>query len=83
MKKWLLRRNKADIGKMAESLHISPVIANILANRGIGTYESAVKYLSCDEDMMYDGYLFKDMDKAVDLIMKAVDAGDKIAVYGD
>lgn len=83
MKKWMLRRNKVNIQKMAERLGISTVTAQVLANRGIGTYNSACKFLYCDVNEMYDGYLLKDMKKGIDVINFAIDNGKKIAVYGD
>jgi single-stranded-DNA-specific exonuclease RecJ len=83
MKKWMLRRNKVNIQKMAERLGISVVTAQVLANRGIGTYNDACKFLYCDVNEMYDGYLLKDMQKGIDVINAAVNAGKKIAVYGD
>lgn len=83
MKKWMLRRNKVNIQKMAERLGISIVTAQVLANRGIGTYNDACKFLYCDVNEMYDGYLLKDMQKGIDVINSAIDCGKKIAVYGD
>ncbi|MDD3570965.1 MAG: single-stranded-DNA-specific exonuclease RecJ, partial [Lachnospiraceae bacterium] len=83
MKKWMLRRNKVNIEKMAERLGISIVTAQVLANRGIGTYNAACKFLYCDLNEMYDGNLLKDMQKGIDVINFAIDNGKKIAVYGD
>lgn len=83
MKKWMLRRNKVHIQKMAERLGISTVMAQVLANRGIGTYKDACKFLYCDVYEMYDGYLLKDMQKGIDVINFAVNNRKKIAVYGD
>ena len=83
MKKWMLRRNKVNIEKMAERLGISTITAQVLANRGIGTYRDACKFLYCDVNEMYDGYLLKDMKKGIEVISSAVDDGKKIAIYGD
>ena len=83
MKKWLLRRNKADIEKMAACLGISPVTAHIMANRGIGTYEAAMRFMECRLEDMYDGNMFKDMKKAVDIVSNAIDNGQNIVIYGD
>ena len=83
MKNWMLRRNKVNIQKMSERLGVSIITAQVLANRGIGTYNSACKFLYCDVNEMYDGYLLKDMQKGVDVINFAIDNGKKIAVFGD
>jgi len=83
MKNWRLRNNKANIEKMADALRISPVMAQVLANRGIGTFEAAKKFIAPSLEDMYDGYLFEDMKKGIDLLNEAIDAGTKISVYGD
>ena len=83
MKNWRLRNNKVNIEKMADALRISPVMAQVLANRGIGTFETAKKFIAPSLEDMYDGYLFEDMKKGIDLLNEAIDAGTKISVYGD
>ncbi|MBE6008739.1 MAG: single-stranded-DNA-specific exonuclease RecJ [Lachnospiraceae bacterium] len=83
MAKWSLKRTKVNIEKMAEALFISPVMAAILANRGIGTLKGGRRFIDCKRDDMYDPYLFKDMDKGIKIISEAVRTGKKIAVYGD
>lgn len=42
MSVWRLRRNKADTKKMAQVLNVREPVANVLANRGIGTYNQAI-----------------------------------------
>ena len=83
MKNWMLRNNKVNVEKMAEALRISPVMAQVLANRGIGTFKSAKKFIFPNLSDMYDGYLFEDMKKGIDLINEAIDEGTKISIYGD
>lgn len=83
MRIWKLKRNKADIKKMSEMLGISRISACVLANRGIGRFRDAKKFLNCPKEEMYDGYLFKDMKKGVELIARAIIKKKKIAVYGD
>lgn len=83
MKRWMLRSNKVDTEKMAESLGISPIMAQIIANRGIGTYESAKNFIDADLQGMYDGALFKDIKKGIDILNHAIDNKVKISVYGD
>ncbi len=83
MSVWKLKRNKADTVKMASVLNIKEPVACILANRGIGTYKAAMKFLLSPRDGLYDFELFKDSEKAIDIIKKAVTNRLKIAVYGD
>lgn len=83
MARWSLKRTKVNIEKMAEALFISPVMAAVLANRGIGTLKGGRRFIDCRKEYMYDPYLFKDMDKGVRIISDAVKNGKRIAVYGD
>ena len=83
MAKWNLKRTKVDIEKMASALGISPAVAAILANRGIGTLKSGRRFIDCKREDMYDPYLFRDMDKGINIISEAINNGEKIAVYGD
>ena len=60
----------------------SPLVAMILASRGITTKQQAQDYLSCDGPMP-DPFLMKDMDIAAGRVAVAMSRGEKIAVYGD
>ena len=60
----------------------SPLVAMILASRGITTNEQAQEYLGC-EGAMPDPFLMKDMDIAAGRVAVAMSRGEKIAVYGD
>ncbi len=53
----------------------------LLTRRGITTMDKAREFFSCDR--LSDPFELKDMDKAVEVIKSALDAGDKITVYGD
>ncbi len=83
MAKWKMKRNKVDAEKMAAALNINKTIATILGNRGIGTLKKGRMFLDCNRNDMYDEYLFKGMDKGIEIIANAVKSGKKIAVYGD
>jgi single-stranded-DNA-specific exonuclease len=62
----------------------SRLIAALLWRRGIRTADEAERFLhpSWDRDI-HDPFLFLDMRKAVDRLMKAVKDGEKIVVHGD
>lgn len=83
MSVWRLRRNKADTKKMAQVLNVREPVANVLANRGIGTYNQAMRFLKCDKNSLYSAELFKDGEKGIEIILNAVKTKQKIAVYGD
>ncbi len=60
----------------------APLVAMILAARGIDTAPKAKEYLSCDEKLL-DPYLLKDMALAAGRVALALERGEKIAVFGD
>ena len=83
-KKWLLKEfDKARVLEISKTFKISPLTSIILYNRGIREDEAIRKFLSKDLGVMYDPFLMRDMDKAVERIYAAKDAGEKITIYGD
>ena len=68
---------------LVESLHISPIIAELLVSRGIETFEDARLFFRPTLADLHDPYLMKDMDKAVQRIEKAIISGENIMVFGD
>ena len=68
---------------MASHLGMSPVLTNLLVQRGIDTVEKAKKFFSPSLRDLHDPFLMKDMEKAVERIERAVKAGEKVMIYGD
>jgi single-stranded-DNA-specific exonuclease len=76
----------ADTGiqrQLQDGLKISPVICKLLVLRGISTFDEAKAYFRPQLSALYDPFLMKDMDKAVQRIEKAIKHKEKILVYGD
>ena len=59
-----------------------PLVAMILASRGIRDARQAHTYLDCS-GQLYDPFLMKDMDLAAGRVGLAMTRGEKIAVFGD
>lgn len=57
--------------------------AAVLCSRGMDTPEAAADFLAADFSRLNDPLLLPDMEKAVQIIRDAVDAGERIAVFGD
>jgi single-stranded-DNA-specific exonuclease len=83
-KRWnIVRADKARVALLQQALKIHPVICSILVQRGIETFEDARDYFRPQLTSLHDPWLMKDMDKAVDRVIKAIGAGEKILVFGD
>lgn len=67
----------------ARKLDISPVTAQLLINRGIYTVEQGRAFIGSELSRLHRPELLRDMDTAVARILQAVEAGEKILIYGD
>ncbi len=84
-KRWVLHQddNEEIIEKLATTLKIDPILARLLAQRGITTYAEARDFFRPSLDNLHDPFLLKDMDVAVERIEEAVEKGERILIYGD
>ena len=84
-KKWILKDVVAGetVARLSSELGIDPVLARLLVQRGIGTFQEARAFFRPSLDNLHDPFLMKDMDKAVERVEMAVRSGEKILVYGD
>ena len=81
--KWLVQAKKADFDKLGEKYGISPVVARIIRNRDNITEEEYDVYLNGNEKYLHSPRLFKDMEKAVHIILEKIKEKKKIRVIGD
>lgn len=83
-KNWCLEKENPKLrNKLADSLNISPVTAQILLNRGIKNEAEANVYLNSTLFDLPSPYLMDGMEEAVERIKKALESKEKIAIYGD
>jgi len=81
---WIIEKENPKLrDKLAKSLQISPITAQILVNRGIENETEANLFLNCTLFDLPSPYLMKGMDKAVERIKKALENNERIAIYGD
>lgn len=73
----------AQIQQLAQALNVNELIASLLLQRGITTFEEARRFFRPSLEDLHDPYLMKDMDKAVARVEKAIATGENILVYGD
>ncbi|MBO4339856.1 MAG: single-stranded-DNA-specific exonuclease RecJ [Bacteroidales bacterium] len=69
--------------QLATELGIDSVLAELLVQRGVETFEQARSFFRPRLEDLHDPFLMKDMDKAVERLHEAITSGEKILVYGD
>jgi single-stranded-DNA-specific exonuclease len=84
-RRWRLRGTADDgvAAAIATQLAVPEILARLLTQRGVGL-EAAAQFLSPRlRDQLPDPAHLKDMDRAVDRLVRAIRAGEKIVVFGD
>jgi len=81
-RRWLL---KAVDERLERELlrEISPVLARLLALRGISLAEAADYLVPKLKNLLPDPSVLKDMDLAITRVAQALEAGERVAVFGD
>lgn len=69
--------------ELAKTEELDDLAAKILYQRDIDDQPKLEDFLSADLSQLHDPYLLHDMDKAVERIRQAIEAGEKILIYGD
>lgn len=84
MKRWKLKPQDRDLQEiLCKELDILPVTAQLLVNRGLVERDKASSFLRPDLSLLHDPFSMKEMDRAVERVLKAICAGEKIAIWGD
>lgn len=82
--RWLIEAaDEQIVQSLVNELQITPLVARLLVNRGIHTAEAARSFLFINEQSFHDPFLMKDMDVAIERIKQAIEAGEKIRIFGD
>lgn len=83
--RWTLKKieNPSEVTHLQEALQVHPLIATLLVQRGVKTFDQAKAFFRPSLQDLHDPYLMKDMKKAVDRIEKALATNERILVFGD
>lgn len=83
--RWTLKSKpeKEKVQKLQDEIQVDALIATLLVQRGVETYEQAKAFFRPSLNDLHDPFLMKDMDKAVARIEEAIDKGENILVFGD
>ena len=69
--------------ELGEKIGMSPILANLLIQRGIKTESAAKRFFRPMLNELIDPFLMNDMDVAVDRLNDAMGRKERIMVYGD
>ncbi len=83
--RWTIKAKpeQKDMDILSEVLNVDGLVAQLLIQRGIDSYEKAKKYFRPQVSDLHDPFLMKDMDVAVERIENAISSNENILVYGD
>jgi single-stranded-DNA-specific exonuclease len=84
MKKWVLWNDEFEQSfSLQKELKISLSICRLLVKRGITNYADAQTFFRPQLEHLHDPFLMKDMQKAIDRILIAINNNERILIYGD
>jgi single-stranded-DNA-specific exonuclease len=83
-KLWICNEvSEEKVEMISKQAQVSPLLAKILLSRGFDDIEKIKEFLNPAFTCLYEPFLLKDMDKAVDRIIKSIEENEKIVIYGD
>ena len=69
--------------QLAAELKVSPIVAKLLINRGLGDPHKARQFLAADMESLLSPWDLKGMREAVACVTKTMEEGGSIVIYGD
>ncbi len=83
--RWTLKPKQEEnaIEALSKALQIDGLVASLLLQRGIQSYEEAKKFFRPQLSDLHDPFLMQDMAVAVRRIEEAIASNENILVYGD
>ncbi|MCD4831375.1 MAG: single-stranded-DNA-specific exonuclease RecJ [Anaerohalosphaeraceae bacterium] len=82
-KQWQIKPADKSAPALAKELNVSPLMAQILINRGAGTAKIACEFLNPKLNDLLAPEKMPGAEKAVERIAKAIKNEEKITIYGD
>jgi len=79
----LYPQDRQKSASLARELNVPEVVAQVLLNRGIETVEEGRLFLEPSLSLLHSPFLMRDIGRAADILLQAVQKGRRIAVYGD
>lgn len=84
-KKWVIKPKPDSrlVEQLAGEINVNKYLAQLLVQRNITSYDAAKEFFRPSTTYLHDPFIMKDMDKAIARILLAIDANEKILVFGD
>lgn len=82
-KDWKIPYSRPDVPKELLDAGYAPLLSAVLTLRGVTDAGEAGRLIHGSPECLHDPMLIKDMDRARRRVLKAVEQGEKVAVYGD
>lgn len=75
--------DQSKVEALKDALQVDELVASLLIQRGIETYDQARQFFRPSLDDLHDPFLMKDMQAAVNRIELAITNDENILIYGD
>jgi single-stranded-DNA-specific exonuclease len=82
-KQWVIQPEDSRSTQLAKSLKVSPLLAQVLINRGVSDVQVGSVFLQPKLTQLIDPKLMPGIEPAVHRIKHAIRAKEKITIYGD
>jgi single-stranded-DNA-specific exonuclease len=84
-KRWLYKDvpSHDQVTALSKEINTGNISSSLLLQRGINNFNDAKQFFRPRLEDLHDPFLMKDMDRAVTRLKKALDADEKILIYGD
>lgn len=83
-KRWIVREQDAQrVASLARVLDVSPAVAALLLSRGCNDEQSARSFLKPSHEQLHNPDLMLGMAEAVPRLLRAIERGEPVLVYGD
>src|SRR5206468_4368673 len=82
-KRWNIAEPHASVDELAGRLKTSPLLAQVLLNRGLTEADDCTAFLRPSLKNLHDPFAITNLRKAAERIAKAIRDAEKIVIYGD
>lgn len=79
----ILTCDEKKVALLVRALGVSDPLARVLVNRGLTSVESARTFLSPSLENLRNPFEIPGMEDAADRVVRALNSGERIAIYGD